>query len=300
MTLKLIIVSLLFLTHATGSVWAQPRGPSEGWSGIADGLAVFQGSSDLSGAGSFTSQRTFLRGGGLYRFESGQSVGLLVSTGNISYDFGNPGNEPWNDVKDLRISLPLRFSINDRVNAFVAPSVRYDYQSGASASDGRSYGAFAGITWRLNDRLTIGPGAGVFSQIEDDDLEVFPALLIDWDISDRWNFSTGSGLGATQGPGLTLTYDHTDDWSFSLSARSEEIRFRLDDRGLAPNGVGQDSSFPVVVSVQYKPTPFLSLTAFAGAEFDGELQLDDSSGATVDKQSYDTAPIAGIAFRLFF
>lgn len=288
------------LVATAGPLSAQERGPSTGWRGIADGLALFQGSADLSGEGSFSAQREYLRAGGLYRFESGASAGLLVSAGQISYDFDAPGNQPWDDITDLRISAPIRFSVGDGVNAFIAPSLRYDYQQGASMSDGRTYGAFAGITWRINDRLAIGPGLGAFTQIEDSDLEVFPALLVDWDISDRWNFSTGSGLGATQGPGLTLTYEHTDAWSFALGARSEGIRFRLDGEGLAPNGVGEDSSFPVVVSAMYNPSPFLSFTAFVGAEFSGELQLEDAAGAVVSQQSYDTAPIAGLAFRLLF
>ena len=108
------------------------------------------------------------------------------------------------------------------------------------------------------------------------------------------------GLGATQGPGLTLSYNHTDTWRFSLSARSEEVRFRLDGAGLAPDGVGEDNSFPVALSVRYAPKPYLSFTAFAGAEFDGALRLDDSTGTTVETQSYDTAPIAGLAFRVLF
>ena len=69
---------------------------------------------------------------------------------------------------------------------------------------------------------------------------------------------------------------------------------------LAARLVGEDRSFPVVLSMNYEPNPGLSLTAFAGAEFNGELRLDNATGVTISRQSYDTAPVAGFAFRLRF
>ena len=107
-------------------------------------------------------------------------------------------------------------------------------------------------------------------------------------------------MGATQGPGLTLGYAVSDSVNLSLSARSERVRFRLDGSGLAPNGVGQDQSIPLVASLDYEPNPGLAISVFAGAEFNGELTLEDSRGTEISRQTYETAPIAGFAFRLRF
>ena len=85
-----------------------------------------------------------------------------------------------------------------------------------------------------------------------------------------------------------------------LDARSERVRFRLDNSGLAPNGVGQDRSTPVVLTANYEPNPAVSLTGFVGAEFNGSLKLENATGTVISHQSYDTAPIAGFAFRLRF
>ena len=279
---------------------AQTQGPPKGWVGAVDGLYSYQGRADLGDGGSFSANRSFVRAGGLYRFENGFSAGVFASAGQLDYDFDTSGVQPWGDVTDLRVSIPMRYRFQNGVSLFFAPSLRFDYEAGASMSDGRSYGAFAGITWRVNDKLSIGPGFGAFSQFEDDDTQVFAALLIDWDISKRWNLSTGRGLGASQGPGLSLSYAHSDALRFSLLARYEELRFRLDNQGPAPNGVGQDKSIPVVFAVEYNPSPALSLTAFAGAEFNGELQLESSSGAVLSTQNYETAPLIGFAFRLAF
>ncbi|MES0861832.1 hypothetical protein ABLN87_05695 [Ruegeria sp. SCPT10] len=271
-----------------------------GWVSQIDGLVVYQSSADLDQGGDFSATRSFLRATGLYNFDSETSLGFSLSYGQIDYDFSAAGNQPWNDIRDIRISVPLRFQAGQRTSVFISPQVRWDYQSGAELSDGRTYGVFAGIAWSVSESLTIGPALGAFTQLEDSGVEVFPALLVDWDINDRWNLNTGSGIGATRGPGLTLSYAMNGDFSLSLSARSEKIRFRLDDSGLAPNGIGEDQSIPVVASLNYTPNPGLSVTVFAGAEFDGRLTLEDETSTEISRQSYDTAPLVGLAFRLRF
>ena len=278
---------------------AQAQGFS-GWSSQVEGLVSHQSEADLSGGGAFSATRSFLRGTTLYMAPSGASAGLSLSYGTLNYDFDATSTQPWDNVNDIRLSSPVRFPMGARSNALVVPQVRWDYENDAEASDGYTYGVFAGVSWRINDRLTIGPAFGAYSQLEDDDAEIFPALLVDWEIADRWRLSTGGGLGATQGPGLTLSYAATDALSLSLSARYESLQFRLDDDGLAPGGVGTDESLPVVVSVGYAPNPRFSVSAFVGAEFEGELTLDDASGTEVSSQTYDTAPIAGVSLRLRF
>ncbi len=271
-----------------------------GWGTQVEGLAVFQGEADLDDGGDFTANRAFLRGSASYAMPNGGSAGVSLSYGTLDYDFSLGVNDPWQNIRDVRISAPVQIPVGSRARALIVPQLRWDYESDADASDGYTYGVFAGISWQINDRLRIGPAFGAFSQLDDDGTEVFPALLVDWEFADRWQLSTGGGLGATQGPGLTLSYAATDALSLSLSARSESIQFRLDDDGLAPGGVGSDESLPVVFSVGYEPNPGVSMSAFVGAEFGGELTLDDANGNEVSSQSYDTAPIAGVAVRLRF
>ncbi|WP_170360040.1 hypothetical protein [Ruegeria arenilitoris] len=287
---------LLLVCTATSAA-AQPR---LGWIYQLDGLAAFQGDASLSGGGEFSASRAFVRTTALYNMDGGNSVGVSASFGRFDYNFSEANNQPWEDIRDIRVSLPVRFRVGNTATAFISPQIRWDYQSGATASDGRTYGAFAGIAWKLSERLTIGPAFGVFSQLEDDDIDFFPALLVDWDISDRWNLNTGSGIGATQGPGLTLSYALNNEMTLSLSARSERIRFRLDGDGLAPDGVGEDKSIPVVLALGYSPNPGVSLNVFAGAELDGRLTLDDANGSELSRQNYETAPLVGFAFRVRF
>ncbi|WP_435231331.1 hypothetical protein ACMAZE_06225 [Pseudopelagicola sp. nBUS_20] len=292
--LKVVFAAYFFWNH---QAVAQQ---SPGWFGVVDGLGVYQSDSDLSAGGSFSANRTFLRGGALYRTTNGTSFGLLLSYGQFSYDFNVPGAAPWEDVRDVRISAPIRFSVGDRTGVVISPQLRWDYETDASASDGFSYGVFAGVGWKASQSLTIGPAFGVFSKIGGGKLEAFPALLVDWDISNRWNLSTGTGLGASQGPGVSLSYQASKSTTISLITRSERVRFRLDNAGVASGGVGEDASIPVVLSLGYEPNPGVSLVAFAGAEFDGRLKLENASGSVVSSQSYKTAPIAGLSFKFRF
>jgi hypothetical protein len=262
-----------------------------------EGLAAGQSDADLDGGGSFSSTRLYGRAGGLHRFDAG-SIGVFASTGRIDYDFSDTV-APWGEVRDVGFSVPVRYTVG-RADIFVSPSLRYDYEDGADREDGQTAGAFLGFAWQFSDRLTLGPAFGIFSELESDSPNIFPAILVDWEITDRARLSTGPAIGATQGPGLSFDYGVTDRLRLGIAGRYENIRFRLDDDGPAPGGIGQDTSFPLVVTLDYEPFPGSRLAAFAGAEFGGEVRLEDARGRTIETREYDPAPVVGFAFRIGF
>jgi len=293
---RAVAVSAAVLLAAATQASAQaPEGRSFVFA--IDGLAAAQGRADIDGGGSFTANRLYGRAGGLYLFDGG-SAGFFVSTGRIDYDFSGTA-APWGEVRDIGLSLPVRFTAG-QADIFIAPSLRYDYEDGADREDGQTAGAFLGFAWRFSDSLSLGPALGVFTELESDDLNIFPAILIDWDITDRARLSTGPTIGATQGPGLAFDYAVTERLRLGVAGRYENIRFRLRDDGPVPGGIGQDSSFPLVVTLDYEPFPGSRLAAFAGAELGGELRLEDASGRFVESRDYDPAPIVGVAFRFGF
>jgi hypothetical protein len=202
-------------------------------------------------------------------------------------------------VEDFRVSAPVRFKVGEKGVAFLIPTVRFNKENGADTGDSVTYGLFAAVAWRLNEDLTIGPGIGVFSRLEDS-ARIFPVLAIDWNITDHWNLSTGSGLGSSVGPGLSLSYKFNEHWKLALAGRYESEEFRLDDKGSAPGGVGRDQSFPLIISGILEPNKKLSFSLFAGMEFGGELKLKDTFGETIDKTKYDPALIIGASFAVQF
>ena len=294
-----LIPALAAAALAATPVLAQDGPPQRGPFFLSfDGLYVHQGETDLEDGGTFSVDRTFIRGGGLYRFDNGASAGLFVSRGWLDYDFGAAA--PWGSVNDIAITAPINLPAGDRLSLFASPTLRYDYEDGAEASDGQTYGVFLGASWEVNERLSIGPAFGAVTELEQDGLTLFPALLIDWDVTDRLNVSTGPTIGASRGPGLAVNYDLGRNVSVGLAGRYEEVRFRLSDDGPAPGGVGQDSSVPVVVTFDYSPFPRTGVSAFAGVELGGRLRIEDADGSLVDVQDYDPAPIFGAAVRLAF
>ena len=270
----------------------------------ADGGGVHQSESDLSDSGgSFAVDRWFVSAGVDYAWDLRTSLGFSVGGGQANYEFGDlaglGGGEPWNKIKDARVSVTWRFGFGETGSFILIPSARFNGESGASSGDSSTYGLYAAAAWRINENLTIGPGIGVFSRLEDGS-RIFPLLAIDWDITDRWNLSTGRGLAASQGPGLMLSYQLNEDWSLGLAGRYEDIEFRLDNEGPAAGGVGRDQSIPVVFMATLEPSKKFSLSVFTGIELNGTLKLKDARGDVVEESSYDPAVLFGATFEVRF
>lgn len=292
-------VALLY----TLPVAAQPQqqGP---WFFKVDGGGLHQSEADLSDStGAFSIDRWFVSAGVDYAFSRRNSIGISVGGGKANYDFvddsGFGGGSPWNKIDDSRVSLNGRFGFGETGSIFIIPTLRFNGENDASSSDSRTWGVFAAATWRVKDNLTIGPGVGIFSRLENG-TKFFPILAIDWDISDRWNLSTGRGLASSQGPGLNLSYKLNDDWSFGVAGRYENTEFRLDDEGPAPGGIGRDKSVPMVFTANLTPNKKISLSAFAGVEFAGKLRIKDAMDVTVDESKYDAALLIGATFEFRF
>ena len=110
-----------------------------------------------------------------------------IIVGEDRYDFsgavGFGGLDPWGRIREVRVSAPIRYVANQHWTVFAIPSLRFNAESGASLGDGQTGGLLTGVSYRVSDSLSIGPGLGAFTEIEDD-ASFFPILLIDWAITD--------------------------------------------------------------------------------------------------------------------
>lgn len=268
------------------------------------GGIVGQSKADLkNNQGAFSLNRWFILGGLDYAWDQRTSLGISFGGGESRYDFSGPaeigGYAPWDSIESQRLSIIGRFGFGETGSVVIIPSYRYNGEKDSDSGEARTWGILAGAAWRINADLTIGPGFGILSELEDSN-RVFPILLIDWNITEHWNLSTGRGLAASQGPGLTLSYKLNSAWSFGLTGRFEDVRFRLDEAGPAANGIGRDKSMPLVLSASWNPSPKIGLSLFAGAEFAGQLELRDAHGLTLEKTDYDAAPLFGATFDFKF
>ena len=279
-----------------------PPIPKSGWSTYIQGGTLHQFDADMDDGSQFSVNRYFVQAGLTYAMDPQKSVSLALGYGLDDYDFSGNSNfaepDPWGNVHSMRLSLPVRWGLDREWTLFFVPTVRVASESGASLSDSLFGGGFAGFTYRISDRLTIGPGIGVLRQIEDS--SVFPVLLIQWKITDELTLQTGRGLGATQGPGLTLSWAPVRNWSFGISGRYEKLRFRLDNDGPAPQGIGDDRAFPLLGGITYNFSMDAQVSLVGGVDLGGELRLEDENGNLITEESHDPVPVLGVSFRFRF
>lgn len=254
---------------------------------------------DIDGGGSFAVDRASLQVGLSRLFDRDRSLGISLAYSYDGYDFSGLKDEPWSDIHSLRLSVPLRWKLAQDWSLFAVPTLRSSLEDGADFTDGLSGGFLGGVSYRVGEHLSIGPGVGVLSQLEDS-TSVFPLLLIRWAIRDDLKLETGRGFGASRGPGLNLVWQASESWKLSLGTRYEKFRYRLDDRGQAPEGVGEERGVPVYLGVNYATGPFSELSLYAGAKFGGSLRLDDSSGDRVSRRDFDTGFFAGLGWKWGF
>ncbi len=277
------------------------RGMQTGWSTFTRGGAVYQFDTDLDEGGSYNATRFTIQAGHGYAWDDRTSVSLALGYSFDGYDFtSGPGItalEPWDSIHAVSLSVPMRIGIDNDWSGYLIPSLRSSGESGADFGETISGGGLVGIAYRFSERLTIGPGIGVQSQLEDT-ATIFPILIVDWKITDRLSLSTGRGLGATLGPGLTLNYQPDQKWEFTIGGRYEKLRFRLDKDGPVPSGIGEDKAFPLFAGCTYRFSRKAHVSLVGGVELGGELRLEDNDGNRIHKESYDPGGFLGLTFSL--
>jgi len=296
---------IAMLASVSSAAFAQEARPEYGpWVWSLAGGAVSQFSADFSdGPGDVSITRSFIGGGLGYAWDRDTTASVSIGVGSTDYDFSSDalieGRKPWGRVEEYRLSVPVRFSPTENMSAIVIPSIRTYGESGTSASDGRTEGVLGGFSWKFSDTLSIGPGVGWFSDLGDE-TNIFPIVLVDWKITNSLSLSTGRGLAASQGPGLSLNYEMNQKWTLGLTARYEKTRFALEEREGRTAQIGEDSSTPLLLVANFSPWPMTSITALAGIEIGGSMALEDGKGREIAETDVDTAMVVGFAFQSRF
>lgn len=305
--ISLILLSLIvFAAPLFAETKDEPPGPpgsQSGWTSFVRGGGVYQFDTDLDEGGSYDAKRFTIQAGQGYRWNYRTSASLALGYSYDGYSFSNKNNTaafaPWEDIHSLSLSLPMRYGIDKDWSTFFIPSVRSSGESGANFDETITGGVLAGFAYRFGDKLTLGPGIGFFSQLEES-VTVIPILIINWNITETISLETGRGLGATLGPGLTLNYHPNKVWNFAIGGRYEKLRFRLDKDGPIPSGVGEDQSFPLFASCTYSLSPKTQISLVGGVELGGELIVEDDDGRSVKEESSDPGGFLGLTFNIRF
>ena len=300
-----VVLTLLWGMATVARAQSQENPYSFGpWVWGVSGGAVHQFDSDLHDSdANFSVSRYFAQLSFGYARDRSNSVSLSLGMGESRYDFstaaGIGNRDPWGDIRDYRLSVPIRFSPSERANIIVIPGVRSSFEEGTSLDDGRTEGVIVAAGWKFSDTLRLGPGFGWFSEL-DGGSSFFPIVLVDWRITDRIRLSTGKGMAASQGPGLSLDYTVAKGWTMGLTGRYEKNRFALDSDSAANGAIGEDRSVPLLLTIGYSPWPMTQVSAVAGVELAGKLTLEDSGGRTLASSDFDKAAVIGLVFSSRF
>ena len=275
---------------------AQPSRPSSGWSSAWQLGGRTQAATRLSGGGRFDVSQFGFNASLGYQEQPSNRMAFSLSYQQRAYEFQSLGRwmgaQPWDQVHFLSLSLPIRRQLTPDWSMMFIPTLRTMVEDLSDADQNMTGGGIAGFSYQISPRLRLGPGFGVLTQLEDDP-SFFPVIVVDWDISDQWRLSTGRGAGASQGPGLTLSYDWNDSWDFLLSGRYERFRFRTDRQGTKAHGIGEDQSGSIYLMAAYAMLPNAKLNLFTGGHFGGSLSVEDDSGHQISERNYGFAPLIG-------
>ena len=208
-------------------------------------------------------------------------LGLSLAYEYDDYDFSGltnfPVARPWSEVNRFGISVPVHYTFTDNWRLFVSPSVQWAGESRAKWDDALSYGAVAGISYKIRTDALIGLGAGVYSNIED--TTVFPYITVNWQMTERLRLINPSRTSPAGPAGLELVYAIDKYWETGLGAAYRSYRFRLEEDGPIPNGIGEYKTVPVFARISYKFTPRICIDVYGGATFVNKIYIEDQDGA---------------------
>jgi hypothetical protein len=273
---------------------ARPRDKVVGQAGYA-----YQGKADIDGGGDLK----------VHRFD----VGLLGRADLLErlrwtntfffsvndYDFGGGGfstGDPWETILTMRLVTKLRYQLSERWGVFGGGVFMVSPETGADWGDSFSGGGLAGVDFRPSKTFYVSFGVAAISQIEDD-ARVTPMVSLNWLPSERWAVRLGavpaSGGAAAAGE---VAYRVAEPVELGLGLLYNQRRFRLDDSGPAPDGVGEDNNLPLRLRLGWDITPRIALHFLGGVALGGEVRLEDRNGNRINKQDYDPAPYIGLRF----
>jgi hypothetical protein len=187
----------------------------------------------------------------------------------------------------------INYTVNEQWSISGGGIAAISAESGASSSDAWTGGGFIGGGYHASNSLVVQLGVSVTSQLEDDVL-VLPIFVVKWQIDERWQLRAGGlDTGVSDAFGVGTTYKLNEQWSLSARMAYHRKRFRLDDSGFAPDGVGQDQRVNGTVLATWRPRQHLELSVLGGLAFAGELRVEDENGDRLFKEDYDPAPFVG-------
>ncbi|MBK1833726.1 hypothetical protein [Roseibacillus ishigakijimensis] len=253
-----------------------------------------QFAADIDDSGEFSRSAARFRVSAPLHFTDDYFVGLTAGGVWEHFEFDDTLVNPWEDVYRPQVAVVSKGTLANGWTWLAIPWVAADAEDGADWGEALTYGGMGAAWTEVSDSLTLGAGLGVRSQLEDD-VQVFPILVIDWKICPDLTFSTLPPEGFRVGPAASLRWDARDDLALSLVYSYQSDRHRLaENSDAAPDGIGQFRQHRIALAATHQFHENLSLTGHLGYTFGGELEVEDSDGDQLDSRDFDGSLVLGL------
>lgn len=264
------------------------------------GIAQFN--TDFDAGGSFSWGGGIAAGSVLHQFTKQFAAGVSVQYDFEQWHFSNPakfgGVAPWRDINQPQIGATFVYAPAEDWTIVVSPSVTWSYETGASTSDALNYGAVVIVSKDFSPTLSIGLGAAVFRQIYH--TPVYPFLAIEWQIDEHWKLANPFAAGPAGGAGLELSYAFANGWEAGVGGTYRSFVFRLAQDGPVPDGIGEQTFFPVFFRLSRTMGKQAQFDFYAAALANGTLKVKNPQGNDLASDDYRVAPALALTFRYRF
>ena len=196
------------------------------------------------------------------------------------------GQAPWEKISTPQLGFDFIYTPTSDWRLSVSPSIEWAAETGVGTSGSSTYGAVLLAAHTFSPGLTLGVGAGVFRQINEN--KVFPFLSVNWQITDKMALRNPLPAGPAGGAGLELTYKIDNQWTVGAGGAYRSYRFRLDDNGPYAGGIGQNSFIPVFARVSYQFMPGTRIDVYGMAATGGNVQAQSANGDQTVNSNYST------------
>ena len=225
------------------------------------------------------------------------SLGANVGYDNLDYDwrrkqasalFANAN--PWSTVHQYSAGVSLTYRLDNHWMFLLAPKLQYAYADIASSSNAQSYGVVASGMYRFNSGNMLGLGVAYLNDISE--VRTVPYLAVRWQINDKLVLANPFQAGFSGPAGLELSYQYRPDIDFGIGSSKGTERFLVAD----DEQTIEIDEWVGFVRAGWKATDNVSLNAYVGYYFNGEIELSEPK---VTEDIEDQAAF-GLVFKLAF
>lgn len=256
----------------------------------------FQSETGLDRGGKFSLNQYQIRGSASRSLSESLQAGISIGYDYLDFDFsgvsGFAGHKAWGSVHRISLGLPVSFRASESWRIFFSPSIDFLGESDADFSKAIRYGAAMTAAYLFRPDFSLGAGLRIFHGLEE--TRLVPFLTVYWKIDENWLLTNPFSAGPIGPAGLELTYSLSDLWELGGGGGYRSSRFRLDDKGIAPDGIGQLSGLPVWLRITRKFSRQYKLDLYGGVLLAGELRMEDRDGHKLDSDDFDPAAFMAV------